>query len=127
MEANDENRCKGFRSMDIEIKRDGEVGELLLTPKGVFSIEGALTITKIMAEMCSSHATILVDTNQITEVEPVSPQMLAIRFGELGLPRNKIFYKGEKGRDICHDQSQVRDFKEGEDRCCGRCEVCPRD
>ena len=113
--------------MDIEIKRDDEGGELLLTPKGVFTIEAALTITKIMAEMSSSHATILVDTNQITEVEPVSPQMLAIRFGELGLPRNKIFYKGTKGRDISHDPSQVIDFKEGEDRCCGRCEVCPRD
>lgn len=113
--------------MDIEIEIDGEGGELLLTPKGVFTIEAALAITKIMGEMYSSNGTILVDTNQITEVEPVSPQMLAIRFGELGLPRNKIFYKGKKGRDISHDQNQVIDFKESEDLCCGRCEVCPKD
>jgi len=118
---------KGFRVMDIEIEIDGEGGELLLTPKGVFTIEAALAITTIMGEMYSSNGTILVDTNQITEVEPVSPQMLAIRFGELGLPRNKIFYKGKKGRDISHDQSQVIDFKEGENLCCGRCEVCPKD
>ena len=110
--------------MEICIESEEQNGNLHLSPRGNFTPDTAQKLTTLIKEKYKGQGSIFVNTSYITEVEPLSKQMFSIMLGYHDLPKDKIFLKGNKGQDICHDEGNVIESQAKEHVCCGRCHNC---
>lgn len=110
--------------MEISIDSEEQNGNLHLSPKGEFNTDTALKLTSLMKSKYRGKGDIFVNTSHITDVEPLSKQMFSIMLGFHNLPKDRVFLKGSKGQDICHDENNVIEAKTKKHGGCGRCRNC---
>lgn len=107
------------------LESDKRNGNLHITLAGAFDEERAKEVSyHICSEYCG-QGNVFINTHNITEVKPQSRTVFTDLVEELKLPKNHIYFKGEKGRDICHDEGKVIVVKHRKHGGCGgRCKNC---
>ncbi len=110
--------------MEICIDSEEQNGNLHFIPKGEFTPDTALELTSLMKAKYNGKGDIVVNTSHITEVEPLSKQMFSIMLGYHDLPKDKVYLKGNKGQEICHDEGNVIEATTKKHGGCGRCRNC---
>ncbi|PID77662.1 MAG: hypothetical protein CSB24_00255 [Deltaproteobacteria bacterium] len=104
---------------------DTRNGNLHITLSGSFDEQKAREVGRCIHKEYVGEGNVFINTSGITEVKPRSRNAFNGVIEEFALPEDRIYFKGEKGRDICHDHGRVIVAKSGKHKhCSGRCKNC---
>ncbi len=106
---------------------DVRLGNLHIRLEGEFSTATAKEVTRHISNEWDGSGNIFIHTKNVTAVQPASQQVFQAMVGLLDLSRERIYFVGELGKELCHEHGRVivpPDKKHHHHGGCGRCKNC---
>lgn len=110
----------------IKLNSHERIGNLHINLQGHFGVDTAMELTSHINKVYNGDGNIFIHTSGITSISDQSKMMFSNMLGIMNLPKKKIYFLGEKGKEICHSEGKVivRKGHKSKGRICGRCKNC---
>lgn len=113
-------------SANFRVELEETNGNLHLMARGDFDGSSACELVNLLTERYDGRGRIVIDTHSLRNICPFGSSTFLCRLTDCRIPADRLYFKGEKGRQIAPQGSTVIvDPESGKHRCCGNCVNCP--
>lgn len=100
------------------------LGNLHISLEGEFSDATAKQLTRHISETWNGTGNIFIHTQKVTGIQPASPEIFQAMVGLYDLTREKIYFIGELGKQLCCDGGRVIIPGKKRRSCSAKCKNC---
>lgn len=99
--------------------------DLHINPSGDFDGSSAWELVNVLKEKFDGNGQVIIDTSKLFDVCPFGSSTFQYQLKLSRVPADRLFFKGERGREIAPKGSKVIvDTKMSNCRCSGDCAIC---
>jgi hypothetical protein len=101
-------------------------GDLYILPRGDFDGSSAWKLINILNMKYDGKGLVIIDTKGLRDIYPFGCSTFRRQFCACRLPADRLFFRGEKARDMAPEGSRIipETAKDHACACDGKCRVC---